>query len=109
MALLQAAVAFSPSSGSGGAGGSSRAGARFCTYAGTAVFRRMLRALHNCGRMVRLPARWHQTMVQVGPEGYIMFVFGCSWHLSFTLGLLLVGDCPAGWGRAGPELMERRA
>ncbi len=43
-------------------------GARFSTFAGTAVYRNMLRAVHSYGRVVPLPARMHQTMVQVSRQ-----------------------------------------
>jgi hypothetical protein len=55
-ALDQAAASFRPDR---------EGGARFSSYAGTAVYRNMLRAVHNYGRVVPLPARMHQAMVQV--------------------------------------------
>lgn len=55
LALEQAALGFKPD----------RENARFSTYAGTVIFRNMLRAVHSYGRVVPIPVRMHQVMVKV--------------------------------------------
>ena len=62
-ALDAAAAAFRPDAAEGrGSSGP----LRFSSLGGTAAYRSMLRAVHSYGRVVPLPVRMHQTMVQVG-------------------------------------------